>query len=152
MSGCACGVWTCPTTTACTANLSGLGGRITATATATINADGSCIEFTLENTSALNPDNSSTLIDQFFFELAGAFIPNITGSSDVGWTFVDNNGNNVTPVDCGLFRYKFQSGAPTTRLETDEIGTFTICSTAGTFTAASIANQPVCARFQRILG
>jgi hypothetical protein len=151
-SGCACGVWNCPTTTDCTASLTGLGGAITATATATINADGSCITFTLTNTSPLNPDSSSRLIDQFFFELAGAFIPNITGSSDVGWTFVDNNGNNVQPVDCGQFRYKFERGAPNTRLATGETGTFTICAAAGTFSTASITGQTVCARVQNIVG
>ncbi len=73
------------------------------------------------------------------------------GSSDVGWSYVTNNGNNVTPVDCGQFRYKFESGAPTTRLEFGETGTFNIDGPSD-FTIDSIAGQRVCARVQNILG
>jgi hypothetical protein len=124
---------------------------ISATATATINEDGSCITFTLTNTSPPNADLTSTLIDQFFFELAGAFIPNITGTSDVGWNF-DSDPVNVQPVPCGTFRYKFERGAPATRLATDETGTFNICSTPGTFTAASLQGQQVCVHVQNIRG
>ena len=138
----------------CTASLTGtVAGRpISAMVTADINDNGSCITFTVENTSPLNGNGSSTLIDQFFFEFIGDFISNILlTASNLVWDFVSNNGNPVTPRPCGDFRYKFERTTQDTRLAIGETGTFTICSDIGTFSAASLVS-PVCVHVQNVLG